>query len=131
MGQIVVRNIEDGVMNGLRELARRRGSSMEAEVRALIAAEVERDAALRGSRCTTRSTSHSRGASTLSSSRPTTDWCARARTRPTGLYVCRARSEPAGGGSAARCRTERSGGSAAPGIRVGGSAALLELRFDQ
>jgi antitoxin FitA len=54
VAQIVIRNIPEGVMKEFRELARRRGRSMEAEVRALIAAEVERDERLKRFRADTR-----------------------------------------------------------------------------
>ncbi|MEX1181811.1 MAG: hypothetical protein WEF86_01150 [Gemmatimonadota bacterium] len=54
MAQIVIRSIPESVMNEFRELARRRGSSMEAEVRALIAAEVERAGRLRRFRAESR-----------------------------------------------------------------------------
>jgi plasmid stability protein len=42
VAQIVVRNIPEDTMDGLRELARRRGTSAEQEVRTLIAGAVSR-----------------------------------------------------------------------------------------
>lgn len=47
MAQIVVRSIPETVMKEFRALARRRGTSMEQEVRALIAREVEQEVRLR------------------------------------------------------------------------------------
>jgi plasmid stability protein len=57
MAQIVVRNIEDGVMQGLKELAQRHGVSAEEEVRRLIAGAVgreQRKAAFRAKAARTR-----------------------------------------------------------------------------
>jgi plasmid stability protein len=44
MAQLIVRNIPEAVMEDFRKLARRRGTSVEGEVRALITSAVDRDA---------------------------------------------------------------------------------------
>jgi plasmid stability protein len=54
MAQIVIRNIPEDVMAEFRELTRRRGISMEQEVRDLIAAAVAYEGKLRSFRAASR-----------------------------------------------------------------------------